>query len=118
MSRVRQFIETLKKWGPRSDRPPADMLPPNSMFADPDRVDGSHSTREFVEIGRATVQALIDYEGLKPSHRFLDVGCGIGRMALPLSDYLENGMYYGFDITEEKVGYFRSIRRRGRWHRS
>jgi len=53
------------------------------------------------------VQRLIDYQGLKPSHRFLDVGCGIGRMALPLSDYLDNGMYYGFDITEEKVGYCR-----------
>src|SRR5262245_36962242 len=94
--------------GARANIPPADLLPPNSMFADPDRVDGSRNKHEFVEIGRATVKALIDYEGLKPSHRFLDVGCGIGRMALPLSDYLENGMYYGFDITEEKIGYCRT----------
>jgi SAM-dependent methyltransferase len=37
--------------------------------------------------------------GLEPDDRVLDVGCGIGRMAVPLLDYLsEEGSYDGFDI--------------------
>ncbi|HVE88985.1 MAG TPA: class I SAM-dependent methyltransferase [Burkholderiaceae bacterium] len=83
------------------------MLPSDEMFLDADRVDGSHSTSEFIAVGDTTVQWLIDYEGLKPSHRFLDVGCGIGRMARPLMQYLEKGKYNGFDITKDKVAYCR-----------
>ena len=33
----------------------------------------------------------------------LDVGCGIGRMALPLTCYLEGGSYAGFDVGREMV---------------
>ena len=83
------------------------LVPPHWMFRDPDRVDGSHTPEEFSAIGRGTVQWLIDYEGLKPTHRFLDVGCGIGRMAIPLVDYLQTGKYHGFDIREEKIAYCR-----------
>lgn len=80
-------------------------LPPESMFADPDRVDGSRSTSEFVAVGKATVGWLIEYEGLQPSHRFLDIGCGIGRMARPLMSHLDKGKYHGFDISAAKVAY-------------
>jgi SAM-dependent methyltransferase len=43
----------------------------------------------------------IRYGGLKPQHRVLDVGCGIGRMAAPLTGYLSaGGEYQGFDIVK------------------
>jgi len=40
---------------------------------------------------------------LKPNERFLDVGCGSGRMAVPLVSYLEGGNYEGFDINSEGI---------------
>lgn len=43
---------------------------------------------------------------LQPDHRVLDVGSGIGRMALPLTHYLsDQGIYYGFDIVEKGVSW-------------
>src|SRR5215469_14827795 len=65
-----------------------DLVPPDWMFADPDRVDGSHSAQEFISIGDETTAWLIEYEGLASSHHVLDVGCGLGRMARPLTRHL------------------------------
>lgn len=36
--------------------------------------------------------------GLKPHHRFLDVGCGCLRGGIKFIEYLEPGNYYGLDI--------------------
>jgi SAM-dependent methyltransferase len=40
---------------------------------------------------------------LRPEDRVLDVGCGSGRMAVPLTEYLTTGSYEGFDITADTV---------------
>ncbi|HEY3789363.1 MAG TPA: class I SAM-dependent methyltransferase [Urbifossiella sp.] len=66
-------------------------LPPEQM----DFVGGG----DFDEIGRQFLGHFIDFGGLKPHHRVLDVGCGIGRMARPLTAYLDrSGSYEGFDV--------------------
>jgi len=82
------------------------LTPPHRMFSDPDRVDGSNNIREFILIGELTVRWLLEC-GLKSDHKVLDVGCGIGRMAIPLTKYLNRGSYEGLDITKEKVNYCR-----------
>ena len=38
-------------------------------------------------------------QGLKPNHRFLDLGCGALRGTIRLVDYLDNGNFYGSDIS-------------------
>ncbi len=45
--------------------------------------------------------------GLEPRHRLLDIGCGIGNLAIGLSDYLTSG-YDGIDISREAVDWCRS----------
>jgi SAM-dependent methyltransferase len=55
----------------------------------------------FKEIGHALVEKFITLGGLQPHHRVLDVGCGIGRIAGPLTQYLDaQGSYEGFDIVK------------------
>jgi ubiquinone/menaquinone biosynthesis C-methylase UbiE len=41
--------------------------------------------------------------GLKPYHKVLEVGCGIGRMARPLTKYLTSGSYDGIDIVPRGI---------------
>jgi SAM-dependent methyltransferase len=81
------------------------MTPPAGLFDDPDRVDGSQDVRDFVMVGENTVRWLIS-EGLNPEDRVLEVGCGIGRMAIPLMPHLHpDGSYVGLEIDREKVRY-------------
>lgn len=42
--------------------------------------------------------------GLEPGHRVLDIGCGIGNLALGLVDYLKSG-YDGMDVHAEAVAW-------------
>jgi SAM-dependent methyltransferase len=55
----------------------------------------------FLATGQEFLQHFTNVGGLKPHHRVLDVGCGIGRMAIPLTQYLNaQGSYEGFDIVD------------------
>jgi ubiquinone/menaquinone biosynthesis C-methylase UbiE len=54
----------------------------------------------FDDVGRAFLNHFKD-AGMKPHHRVLDVGCGVGRMALPLTGYLKQpGSFEGMDIVD------------------
>lgn len=44
---------------------------------------------------------------MKPTDTVLDVGCGVGRMALPMTNYLKRGRYIGFDIVPEGIAWCR-----------
>ncbi len=58
----------------------------------------------FIGSGRQTFNILKDHAKLSPSHTILDAGCGCGRVALHLLDYLNtSGQYYGFDICPEHI---------------
>ena len=52
------------------------------------------------KVGKLQLNFLIA-QGLKPTSRFLDVGCGALRAGVHLVDYLDAGNYYGIDINEE-----------------
>lgn len=65
---------------------------------------------DFRAVGEELVQLLIDVGGLKPSDRVLDVGSGIGRVAIPLTRHLDasaGATYDGFDIVRRGVDWCR-----------
>jgi SAM-dependent methyltransferase len=60
------------------------------------------------EIGAGHLQQLRALAALVPDERVLDIGCGAGRTAIPLTAYLsKNGSYEGFDISAEAIEWCR-----------
>ncbi len=60
--------------------------------------------QEFNQSGNEIVEMLKEYGGLRPDHKILDVGCGIGRVAAALTNYLdEESTYDGFDIVRPAI---------------
>lgn len=56
------------------------------------------------DISRGPVHAkFLQAQGLKPAHRLLDFGCGYGRTAIAILDYLEPGNYIGVDLSAERI---------------
>jgi SAM-dependent methyltransferase len=59
---------------------------------------------DFLSVGRSWVRQFIELGDLKPHERVLDVGCGLGRMAVPLTEYLTPaGSYEGIDVSREGI---------------
>jgi SAM-dependent methyltransferase len=70
----------------------------------PHRLRGGYG--DLKAVGHAYLRYFIEYAKLRPNHKVLDVGCGIGRMALPLTRYLSaEGEYYGFDPGPDGVNW-------------
>ena len=68
---------------------------------------------DFEGVGTLEVEAL-KYFGLKEDSYLIDVGCGSGRLAKPLSSYL-TGRYLGIDIVPELHEHARRIVDRPDW---
>ena len=64
---------------------------------------GSH---DFKKVGEEFLGHLTTIGNLKPHESVLDIGCGIGRIAIPLTQYLEeNSRYEGFDIDKRGIAW-------------
>lgn len=58
----------------------------------------------------AELREFLIAHGLRPHHRVLDVGCGLGRLAIALTPYLsESGGFEGFDIMPAVIRWCRRI---------
>ena len=73
----------------------------------PKRMRAEIGARNYRKGGQDFVQHLITEGQLAPTARVLDVGCGCGRMALPLTHYLISGSYEGFDANRKYVSWCR-----------
>jgi len=62
---------------------------------------------DFHEVGRHIADLAIQQGGLQPHERIVDAGCGIGRLAVPLTSYLTTGGYDGFDIDRSAIRWCR-----------
>jgi SAM-dependent methyltransferase len=80
-------------------RPP--LVPPRTVLR-------SSRSGDFVSVGEAYVRYLIELGGLKATDRVLDLGCGCGRIARPLTAYLSHaGEYHGLDISFREIDWCR-----------
>src|SRR5262245_14691950 len=79
----------------RTKRPPADLL---KMVGGPDT-----DFDPFIRFCK-------NYANLTPHAKVLEVGCGVGRVAIPLTKYLsETGSYDGFDIVKRSIKWCRNV---------
>jgi SAM-dependent methyltransferase len=77
------------------------LVPPRRLLSD--------DYSEFERIGNEFLGYFAELGGLEPHHRVLDIGCGLGRMAVPLTRHLSpEGSYEGFDVVEREVAWCRS----------
>lgn len=67
---------------------------------------GTPEARRFLESGNLLLALYGQYCDLKRDSRVLDIGCGCGRVARPLSGFLiPPGSYDGFDVDEAAITY-------------
>jgi len=76
------------------------MIPSQSIF----KLLGSEIS-QFKSVGDQFFEYFIKLGGLNPSEHVLDVGCGVGRMAVPLTHYLTSGSYDGFDVVQSGINW-------------
>ena len=70
--------------------------------------DGPRSLEEFKSNGEEFLSIYREKCDLRPDEKMLDVGCGIGRKTLPLTQYLNEGaVYEGIDITKAGIDWCR-----------
>lgn len=62
---------------------------------------------DFLAIGCEFLRHFVELGGLKPQDRVLEIGCGLGRMAVPLTQFLEppTGRYTGFDVVADGIAW-------------
>jgi len=74
------------------------MIPPKSI--------ARYSRKVFEQVGKEFSNYFIEFARLKKNAKVLDVGCGVGRIAVPLTSYLnEGGSYCGIDIVESGINW-------------
>ena len=65
--------------------------------------------KKFIAHGKQQLELLKKYIGVKPDDHILDVGSGIGRTAIALTEYLsKNGKYEGFDAVKKGIDWCNS----------
>ena len=60
---------------------------------------------QYIETGEDWAKRIVDFGGLRPTDRVLDVGCGNGRVAAWLTPFLSTGEYFGFDIRQDEINW-------------
>lgn len=76
------------------------MIPPKGMIF--------IGSGDFVEQGKLQRETVLRHTGIQPDAAVLDVGSGIGRLAVAMTDYLNaDGRFEGFDLVKKGVNWCR-----------
>jgi SAM-dependent methyltransferase len=74
----------------------ADLTPPRRLFGG--------EPGDFERIGAEFLGYFKELGGLSPDHDVMDIGCGVGQMAVPLTGFLNEDKHYeGFDVGRAEV---------------
>lgn len=77
----------------------SNLIPPKEMWA-------AYGSANLFESALAHFKYFLDFGGLNRDASVLDIGCSIGRMAYPLTAYLNaDARYEGFDIVPSSIEY-------------
>lgn len=108
---IRRGLDALTSRDRESSRGQYRLDAPNGMF--PDQAKLPMPPIEYrAKVGAVGVfhdvplvfLARLNMAGLEPSHRVLEIGCGVGRIARYLCDYLDDdGSFAGFDILPDLI---------------
>lgn len=81
------------------------LIPPNELIVENGVGIGDYAkiAEDFVKIGDGIVGRMIREGFIEESSNVLDVGCGLGRLARPLTKFLTSGKYVGIDITQTSI---------------
>jgi SAM-dependent methyltransferase len=72
-----------------------DFVPPPDVFT---------ARENYADVARRLFAVLVQVSGIGVGERVLDVGCGTGRLAVPLVDRLgPEGSYEGFDANAQRI---------------
>jgi ubiquinone/menaquinone biosynthesis C-methylase UbiE len=70
----------------------------------PNKGDIFIGSGDFIAQGKHHLELLKQYTSIQPDHSILDIGSGIGRAAVPLTQYLSSrGKYEGFDVVKKGI---------------
>jgi SAM-dependent methyltransferase len=59
---------------------------------------------QFKELGIQSLKVLMHYTTIRPDSSVLDIGCGYGRLSIPLTRFLsQQGSYAGIDVMEHAI---------------
>lgn len=98
MSPRRRYVRALLSdmWSALTRRRPA-LVPPS-------RKTHLIGVGDFVKTGEHHLDLLVNVAGAVPHSRILEIGCGIGRTAVRLTEYLNRtGEYLGFDLERQGI---------------
>ena len=73
----------------------------NSMYQPPSK--SFMGSGNYEAIGNEFFNYFKQIGGLMPEHKVLDIGCGSGRLSIPLTNYLKAGSYDGFDVIKSEI---------------
>lgn len=66
--------------------------------------------RDFRALGDNWLRTMVRFADVRPDERVLDVGCGIGRMAVAFTGYLSrDGRYDGFDVVPKGITWCQQV---------
>lgn len=110
---LRHTDDLQPDWQPNEDRLEGMLqtLMSNRFLPQPDSNNVFVGDGNYRAVGAEFLGHFIRMGGLKPESSVLDIGCGIGRMAVPLTQYLnaDKGRYVGIDPVEGGISWCRQF---------
>lgn len=83
-----------------------DLMPSSELAS---YVGSGIDMENFKQVGLVIMSYLRNLGGLRSTDKVLEIGCGIGRIAIPLTQLLSQGSYRGFDIVRSGIEWCQNV---------